>query len=140
MTDITQPELSDSLVEPTHPATKVATFVLGALLSTFCVAWALDVPSYLGVTFYAEQLLTVVLGLATAIVYLSVSWRGRPHHGRVPWFDIVFAAGSLGVLLWMSIQYERLLNDVPYYTPEVVVLSVAIVPLILEALRRLLAA
>ena len=43
---------------------------------------------------------------------------------------------ALAACAWFSVEYQRLLNDVPYYTPEVVGLSVILVPLVLEAMRR----
>jgi TRAP transporter 4TM/12TM fusion protein len=50
--------------------------------------------------------------------------------------DILLGIAGVVVGCWISFQYQRLLNDVPYYTPETVTLSIVIVPLVLEALRR----
>jgi len=108
----------------------------GAILTAACIAWSLDVPSYLGVAFYTQQLLAFTLGLGLAIVFFSVSWRGKPHQGRFPWLDVLIGLFALGICLWIAVEYQRLLDDVPYYTPEVIWLSVVIVPLVLEALRR----
>jgi len=109
---------------------------LGVALTVVCVAWALSVPGYIGVAFYTEQLLVLTLGLAVGIVFFSFSWHGAPHRDGVPPMDILLGIAGVVVGCWISFQYQRLLNDVPYYTPETVTLSIVIVPLVLEALRR----
>jgi TRAP transporter 4TM/12TM fusion protein len=129
-------EITESPVAPTPPLVRGVTFVLAALLTTVCVGWALEIPSYLGVAYYTEQLLSLVLGLALATVYFSVSWRGESHRGTIPWFDVALGTVSLLACVWFSVQYQRLLNDVPYYTLEVLTLSVILVPVVLEAMRR----
>jgi TRAP transporter 4TM/12TM fusion protein len=136
VSDETAEKLTDLPAEPVHPLLRGSAAVLGALLTAICVGWALDVPNYLGVAFYTEQLLSLVLGLALGIVYFTVSWRGRPHRGTIPWLDVMLGTIALVACVWISFQYQRLLNDVSYYTPEVVILSVILVPLVLEAMRR----
>jgi len=114
----------------------VVASTLGAILTLICVGWALNVPSRLGVAFYTEQLLVLAVGLAVGVIFFSLSWRGKPHAGRLPLIDILFGIAAVFIGCWMSTQYQRLLDDVSYYTPEIVALSVLIVPLVLEALRR----
>jgi TRAP transporter 4TM/12TM fusion protein len=125
-----------SPAEPAHPLLRGAAVVLAGLLTAICVGWALEIPNYLGVAYYTEQLLSLVLGLALATVYFTVSWRGEPHRGTIPWLDVALGTVALVACVWFSFQYQRLLNDVPYYTPEVLTLSVLLVPLVLEAMRR----
>ena len=127
---------SEALAEPLHPALRATTAVLGAIMTAACVAWSVDAPSYLGVAFFTQQLLAFSLGLSLAIVYLSVSWRGKPHQGGMPWFDVVLGLLGFAVSGWICVEYARLLDDVPYYTTEVIWLSVLIIPVVLEALRR----
>jgi TRAP transporter 4TM/12TM fusion protein len=100
------------------------------------MAWALSVPSYIGVAFYTEQLLVLTLGLAIGIVFFSFSRHGTPHQDGVPWSDILLGVAGVLAGCWISLQYQRLLDDVSYYTTEIVLLSLIIVPLVLEALRR----
>ncbi|MBI4292567.1 MAG: TRAP transporter fused permease subunit [Betaproteobacteria bacterium] len=122
--------------KPLHPFLRVSIGVFAATLTAACLAWSLDAPSHLGVAFYTQQLLALVLGLGLAIIYFSVSWRGKPHQGRFPWFDVLLGLVGLGMNLWICSEYERLLNDVSYYTPEIIWLSAILIPLVLEALRR----
>jgi TRAP transporter 4TM/12TM fusion protein len=136
VSDETARELTDSPAEPAHPLLRGAAAVLSGLLTAICIGWALDIPSYLGVAFYTEQLLSLVLGLALATVYYTVSWRGYAHRGTFPWLDVVLGTIALAAGAWVSVEYQRLLNDVTYYTPEIVGLSIILVPLVLEAVRR----
>ena len=128
--------ISATLADPSNPALRVIIAVLAAVLTAACIAWSLDAPSRLGVAFFTQQLLALVLGLGLGIIYFSVSWRGKPHEAGFPWFDVLLGIVGLGVSLWICIEYERLLNDVSYYTPEVIWLSAVLIPLVLEALRR----
>ncbi len=136
MTNEAEHEYSETIVEPINPLMKAVTAFLGALLTAACIAWSLDLPSRLGAAFYTQQLLAFSLGMGIAIVYFSVSWRGKPHQSKFPWPDVILGVLGLCVSLWICVEYQRLLDDVPYYTPEVLWLSVVIVPLVLEALRR----
>ena len=136
MSDETAREITESPAEPAHPLLRGAAAILGGLLTSICVGWALDIPSYLGVAFYTEQLLSLVLGFGLATVYFTVSWSGHAHRGTFPWLDFALGTIALAACAWFSVEYQRLLNDVPYYTPEIVGLSVLLVPLVLEAMRR----
>ena len=136
MTDQTAHAISETLADPSSPALRVIIAVLAALVTAACIAWSLDAPSRLGVAFYTQQLLALVLGLGLGIIYFSVSWRGKPHERGFPWFDVLLGLAGLGISLWICVEYERLLNDVSYYTPEIVWLSAILIPLVLEALRR----
>lgn len=127
---------SEALAEPAHPALRAITAVFGAIMTAACIAWSVDAPNYLGVAFYTQQLLAFCLAISLAIVFLSVSWSGKPHAGKIPWFDVILALLGFGVGGWICVEYARLLDDVPYYTTEVIWLSVLSIPLTLEALRR----
>ncbi|MBI2961535.1 MAG: TRAP transporter fused permease subunit [Betaproteobacteria bacterium] len=136
MNEQTTHETSGALAAPGGPILRAVIAVLAAVLTAACIAWSLDAPSRMGVAFYTQQLLALVLGLGLGIIYFSVSWRGKPHAGGFPWFDVLLGIAGLGISLWICVEYERLLNDVSYYTSEVVWLSIILVPLVLEALRR----
>ena len=115
---------------------RIGIAVFGAVLTSVCIAWALEAPSWFGTAFFDQQLLALVAGLALCIVFLTLSWRQEAHRRRIPWFDSGLAIASLVVFSWTSFHYERLLSDVPYYTPEILWLGGAMVPLVLEGLRR----
>ncbi len=134
--DEVEHNFSEEVAEPAHVGLRTFTAVLAGIITVICIGWSMDLPSHLGRAFYGEQFLSLVLGMALCILYLSVSYRGEPHKNAFPALDIVFAAIAMGIGIWVSIGYERLLVDVPYYTTEVIVLSVALIALLIEALRR----
>jgi TRAP transporter 4TM/12TM fusion protein len=109
--------------------------VLGAILTALCLAWACNVPYFLGAAYYREQFLVLVLGLAIALAYNTMSWRGRPHAGFSP-LDFLIGLIGLGTCLYVAFDYERLLGDVAYRTEELLIISSVLVLLTLEGLRR----
>lgn len=129
-------DFSEEVAEPAHRGLRSVSAVLAGLITAACIAWSLDAPSRLGMAFYTEQFLSLMLGMGLCALYLSISYRGKPHANAFPVLDIIFAAIALGIGVWVCINYERLLVDVSFYTTEVTVLSVALVLLLIEALRR----
>ncbi len=134
--DEVEHDFSEEVAEPAHVGLRTLTAVMAGLITAICIAWSMDVPSRLGMAFYGEQFLSLVLGMALSTLYLSISYRGKPHTKAFPVLDIVCAAIALVVGIWVCISYERLLVDVSFYTTEVIVLSVALIGLLIEALRR----
>ena len=127
--------LLEPVAVPTDPVLRVVTQILSGLMTILCLAWVLSVPQYLGTAFYTEQLLALVLGLAISIAYYSVNFRGTRQRG-FPHLDIVLGTLGLAVGIWVSIHYPRLLLDVAFRTPEVLIISGIMILLVLEALRR----
>ncbi len=116
---------------------------VGALASGLAVAivliaaaWSLDVPRMLGVAFYPAQFLSLVLGLSVAVAFLTRSRHGTAHEKTPPWHDLVAAVLGLGAGIMMAIRYPALVDLVLLRPPEAVAIGIVILPLILEALRR----
>jgi len=99
-------------------------------------AWSLDLPRQFGMAFYPAQFLSLVLGLAICVAYLTRSFRATPHFGVPPWYDLTAAFLSIGVGIAMSARYPALVDLVLLRPPEAVAIGVVALPLILEALRR----
>jgi TRAP transporter 4TM/12TM fusion protein len=118
-----------------HPAIRAIVAVLGATLAGLCLAWALGVHTALGIALHNEQLLATVLGLAVAIAFTALNWRGRPQTAPAP-LDLALVAIGLAACLWIAASFPRLMLDVAYRTPEVVALGAVVFLLVLEALRR----
>jgi TRAP transporter 4TM/12TM fusion protein len=118
-----------------HPWPRSVIHFCGGLLTAACLAWALSVPQYVGYAFYTEQLLALVLGLALCVCYHALNWHGKRQTG-LPLFDMLLGYIGLITLLWVMSQYPRLLLDVAFRTPEVLVISAIIILLCLEGLRR----
>jgi TRAP transporter 4TM/12TM fusion protein len=125
----------ESIRPPSAPIHKHLVAVIGAVLTVLCLSWAANVPYYFGAAFYQEQFLATVLGLAMALAFNAVDWRGKPHSKFSPG-DLALGTLGLGAALWTAVGWDYLLQDVAYRTPEVLALSVIILVLVLEALRR----
>ena len=99
---------ADGAEQPTAPrnAASRCADALQALLVASVVAWVLDLPRrVLGVAFYTEQFLTLVLGLALALAYLGDK-RRSPR--ALDW-----AAASLALLIcgYVAVRYPELSNE-----------------------------
>jgi len=104
--------------------------VMGAL-------WTLELPGYLGFTWYREQYLGLFWGLVLAGVFLVVPATRASSRDRVPWFDWVAAFGGLAVGLNLTFDYERLLFESALATPDKVLMGALAMVLLIEATRRL---
>ena len=125
----------ESVREPADPIHRLLVRWLGIVLTLMCLSWAANVPYYLGTAFYLEQFLSVSLGTAIALAYNAVDRHGKPH-GRFSPVDAALGFLGLGATIWTAIRWDDLLQDVSYRTPETLILSVIMVVLILEGLRR----
>jgi TRAP transporter 4TM/12TM fusion protein len=109
--------------------------ILGSLLVILPILWVLEVHALLGLNLFPEQLLAMVLGLALALVYISVPVR-KGRRGRVPWYDLTAAVLGLVTLVHVAVEYERLLIDVSSRTTETLIIGIIVVALVMEGLRR----
>jgi TRAP transporter 4TM/12TM fusion protein len=125
----------ESVRAPADGTHKLLVAALGMALTSVCLAWVGDVPYYFGTAFYQEQFLAVVLGLALALAYNATDLHGRPH-ARFSAVDAALGFIGLATALWIAVGWGRLLQDVAYRTPEVLVLSAIMLVLVLEGLRR----
>ena len=109
--------------------------VLASLFVVFAIAWAFQAPGQLGISMYKEQFLLITLGLAGAALFLTVRWHGGKSD-QTPWYDWLAAILMLGAPLYIGWDYQRFLADAPYDTTEMLILSVLLLFLMMEGLRR----
>jgi TRAP transporter 4TM/12TM fusion protein len=125
----------ESVRAPSDALHKTLVNVFGAALTLVCLAWVGQLPYYLGTAFYLEQFLAIVLGLALALAYNALDWRGKPHT-RFAAIDCALGLVGLGTAVWIAKGWDYLLQDVSYRTPEILILSAIVLVLVLEGLRR----
>jgi TRAP transporter 4TM/12TM fusion protein len=109
---------------------------LAAVLTVLSAAWSIGVPRYLGVAYYPEQFLSLILGLALALAYLTLPARRGAERGVPPWYDLLAAAVGLTAGCIMAVRYPDLVDMILLRPPEAVAVGAVVVLLILEALRR----
>jgi TRAP transporter 4TM/12TM fusion protein len=120
---------------PTDAVHKVLVAVFGAALTLICLGWVGQIPYYFGTAYYQEQFLAIVLGLALALAFNALDWRGKPHRKFAP-VDCALGFIGLGAAIWIALRWDILLQDVSYRTPEILILSAIMLVLVLEGLRR----
>lgn len=107
--------------------------VTASIVPLLSILWAFQLPLYLGVEVARSQLLSALLGLAVALVFLkdqddSGFWQRS--------IDGVLALTAIAVFGWMTLEHQRFLLDFPYLTLEMQFLSGVSIMLALEAIRR----
>ena len=111
-----------------------------ALLVTLTVAgalWTLELPGYVGFTWYREQYLGLFWALVLAGAFLVVPATRASPRDRVPWYDWLAALGALAVGLNLTVDYERLLFESALATPDKYLMGALAMALLVEATRRL---
>ena len=120
--------------ERATPALWVAR-LCGVLFVALSIIWTFQVPSRLGISVYKEQFLLLCLGLAGAIVYLTVRF-DRRKTATPPLYDWALAALTLGVMCYIALYYEWFLENAAYTPPLMLVLAPIVILLVMEGLRR----
>lgn len=109
---------------------------LAALLILIACAWALNVPRYLGVSYYPQQFFALILSMALPLAFLSYPARRTSQRITLPWHDLALAVLAMATMLYITINYPQLVLQI-FSRPMAVWLPGLIVTLlVLEALRR----
>jgi len=118
-----------------HPDHRLVTAAaLAVVLSLIALALAGQVPLYLGILIYTEQFLSVLLGLSLGICYLTRPIKRFGAAGRL--VDTVAAALGVAVGGCLAYRYPELSREYYLNRTEAVAIGVFLIPLTLEALRR----
>lgn len=124
-----------------HLPTRAATWAaraLGAAVSAAALAWAANLYREVGLNFLAEQFLALVLGMAMALVYLTLPMTRRADRARdgTPLWDVALAVLSLGVGIYFFVNYADMLGGFFRPDPVALVATWLMFALVMEALRR----
>ena len=127
-------QATEAQSEPATAALYLAR-LCGASFVVLAILWAFQVPSRLGVSVYKEQFLLLCLGLAGAVVYLSIRY-DRRKTPTPPLYDWALALIMLAACFYISWNYEWFLLNAAYTPPLMLVLGTVMVLLVMEGLRR----
>lgn len=142
-----QGNLTNQVGQPKKKWLEITIALLAATIVLVSLTWALQLPSRLfNAALHGPQFISIVLAAALAIVYLThpaaikkatdsaESPNPKPFEPGV--IGVALAGFSAGLFGYVAVQYEQLLFDIPYRTPELLFISGSAIVLLLEALRR----
>jgi TRAP transporter 4TM/12TM fusion protein len=113
-----------------------AAALLAAAITLAAAAWSLGVPRMLGVSYYPQQFLAVVLALALPVAFISIAPAGGKRTGPLPWYDAAAAVIGLAAALFVAFSYQTVVNQVFLRPAAAYVPGLILVLLVFEALRR----
>ncbi len=109
---------------------------LAAFMTFAALLWNIDFFEWFGFAFVEEQYYAFIMGLALAVVFLSVRINREPD-GHVPWYDLLLAALSLAVLTYISFNFLYLREfGLGGSTIFAVTLGAIVMVLVIDGLRR----
>jgi TRAP transporter 4TM/12TM fusion protein len=109
------------------------------LITFLGIIFILGIHQKLGIVVYKEQYIGLFLGLVLFSAFLWVPAVKKTNTSSiVPWYDWILALGGLAVGLTMMLFYPEMLLKTTNLPIERIIVSVAAVLLILEALRRVI--
>lgn len=113
---------------------------LSVLSSSLAILYVSNITQYFGLYVMRHTYLGIMLALILAVAFLRFpASRGR-RHGKVPWYDYLFVAGSVAGPIYYAIVFpsEMMRLDASLLTPVEMILTLASVITILEATRRVM--
>jgi TRAP transporter 4TM/12TM fusion protein len=116
-------------------AARVCIAVAALLITTICVLWAVEAQQWIGLTFFPQSPLALVLGLSVFVAFLTIRYdrSGRP---EIPWYDWLCAVVGLATLIHVAFNYERLSIEYGQRTTEAFIIGLIVTFTVMEALRR----
>jgi TRAP transporter 4TM/12TM fusion protein len=108
---------------------------LAVLLTLGGIGWALDVYNRLGIPLYDQQYLAGMLAIALAFAFLKFPIRGKIKTD-LPWYDAVASVTVFAATSYLGVFYPRIVDLAYLRQTDSVIVSVILVVLLIEALRR----
>ena len=124
--------------QPTPSESRWVRHVVNAaafLITAVCVLWAVQAQHWVGVTFFPQSVLALVLGLSVFIAWVTLRADGS-RRGPAPFIDYVGGVLGLVTLLYVSVDFERLSMEYGNRTTETLVIGFIVTATVLESLRR----
>jgi TRAP transporter 4TM/12TM fusion protein len=109
--------------------------LLALLLTLGSIFWAFDVYNRVGLAIYDQQYLAGMLAITLAMAFLKLPMFGK-EKTVLPWYDVVLALAAFGATAYMAVHYPRIVDLVYLRQTDSVIVSVIMVVLGIEALRR----
>ncbi len=108
---------------------------LALLMTLGAICWALDVYNRVGIAIYDQQYLAGMLTITLTLAFLKLPATGK-EKTSLPWYDAVAAVTIFCTTGYLAIYYPRIVDLIYLRQTDSVVVSVILVVLLIEALRR----
>jgi TRAP transporter 4TM/12TM fusion protein len=109
---------------------------LAAAITLTAAAWSLGVPRMLGVSYYPQQFLAVILALALPLSFMMIAPSRDRRGGALPWYDAAAALIGCAACVYIAYDYPALVNLVFLQPAKTYVPGLVLLLLLFEALRR----
>lgn len=112
--------------------------VLATTLTIAVICVTADVFRMVGISLYTEQYLAGLTALAMPLLFLYVPASGARggRDGAVPWYDVVLAALSFVLMIYVAIRFPTLSELVSARPLDGLIVAAIVIVLVLEGLRR----
>ncbi len=112
------------------------TLGLGAMIGLVAITWSIEFWLKLGFEWYDEQAMVACLGLTLGIAFVRFSVAGGSKRLSIPWYDAIFAVLGMAGAFYFVYIYDDIVNNPFAMRSRAFGISVIVVPLVWEALRR----
>ena len=109
--------------------------LLAFLLTAGSICWALDIYNRIGLAIYDQQYLAGMLAITLTLAFLKLPIRGK-EKTSLPWYDAVAAFAVFVATGYLAAFYPRIVDLIYLRQVDSVIVSVILIVLIIEALRR----
>jgi len=108
---------------------------LAILLTLGGIGWALDAYNRLGIAIYDEQYLAGMLAITLTLAFLKLPATGKVKT-ELPWYDALAAVVVFAATGYLAVFYPTIVDLVYLRQADGVTVSVILIVLLVEALRR----
>jgi TRAP transporter 4TM/12TM fusion protein len=95
------------------------------------IAWIVDLPRFIGLSFIAAEWMGPLLGVGIAAAFLR-----HPYRHDAGAFELLLGITALSCWVWMSINYNDWIIDLSGATPQKYIPAALAIGLLIEALRK----
>ena len=118
------------------PLVRILCLILGAFITIIALSWAIEIPLKLGFQWLDEQAMVICYGLVLGIVFIRFPVGGGKDRPSIPWYDAILALLGIGACSYLLWVYEDIELNPFAMRPTMFWISLIILPLTVEALRR----
>jgi TRAP transporter 4TM/12TM fusion protein len=129
------PSHRSSLGRAALPYPRKIVDALALILTLGAIGWALDAYNRVGIALYDQQYLAAMLAVTLAMAFLKFPVRGK-EKTELPWYDVVAALAAFTATSYLATFYPRIVDLVYLRQTDSVIVSVVLIVLLIEALRR----